>query len=351
MPKPAGVFRIVALGGSSTMGAGVDVAFPELLVRKLRAGLPDRRFEMINGGFLAMGSHRVYEVEREAARLDPDLFLIYLGHNEFLEDIAVDPVVLAAEQRGVMQAARRLRLVSVLGRMVGTRTTGTGDSLANSFLGEPDLPLIRSEEQVEARHAFLRLNIARMIEFARSRGIGILIMPAVANPLLIPGNSKHGSGYGKDALRWDILLWEARAAHREGRYQEVVERLHKLEEIDEQFAESHYLLGVSLLALGLTDSARVSSAGPTAWIVAAPAPALRSSRRSSPPAANMTRRPSTCEASSRENSRRNTAASPADRISASSWTTATRRRPVTNSSPPLWPTRSSAAWPGSSLSG
>jgi lysophospholipase L1-like esterase len=256
MPKPAGLFRIVALGGSATMGAGVKRAFPDLLEEKLRRARPNRRFEVINGGFLAMGSHRVYEVEREAARFDPDLFLIYLGHNEFLEDVAVDPVELAAGQQGLMQTARRLRVVTWLGRLIGTRTEGTGDILATTFLEAPEFPLIRSKEQVEARLAFLAHNVGQMIDFARSRGIEALIVPAVANPLYPPGNSEHGPGYEQDPQGWDLLMRQALAAYREGRHEDAVSLLTEQHGIDDRFAASRYLLGLSLLALDRTDLAK-----------------------------------------------------------------------------------------------
>lgn len=81
--KPAGVFRIVALGGSS-----VNYLEPEFreLERNLSAGFDQfDQIEIINCGGLAYGSHRLVLVMREMLEYQPDLILLYTGHNEFEE--------------------------------------------------------------------------------------------------------------------------------------------------------------------------------------------------------------------------------------------------------------------------
>ena len=81
--KPAGVFRIVALGGSS-----VNQLEPEFkkLERDLSAQFdPFDQVEIINCGGLAYGSHRLVLVMREMLEYQPDLILLYTGHNEFEE--------------------------------------------------------------------------------------------------------------------------------------------------------------------------------------------------------------------------------------------------------------------------
>jgi lysophospholipase L1-like esterase len=81
--KPAGVFRILALGGSS-----VNYLEPEFkqLERELSAEFDQfDEIEIINCGGLAYGSHRLVLVLREMLEYQPDLILLYTGHNEFEE--------------------------------------------------------------------------------------------------------------------------------------------------------------------------------------------------------------------------------------------------------------------------
>ncbi|MFP4502409.1 MAG: hypothetical protein ACLFTT_15540 [Candidatus Hydrogenedentota bacterium] len=83
--KPAKTYRIFALGGSS-------VAFLQEHLKRLEASLSEEyagrfdRVEVINAGFWSYGSQRVLIVAREVLEYDPDLILLYTGHNEF-EDL------------------------------------------------------------------------------------------------------------------------------------------------------------------------------------------------------------------------------------------------------------------------
>ena len=80
--KPAGVFRVVALGGSSVNQLQPDFAELE---RDLSAEFDPHKVEIINCGGLAYGSHRLVLVMREMLEYQPDLMLLYTGHNEFEE--------------------------------------------------------------------------------------------------------------------------------------------------------------------------------------------------------------------------------------------------------------------------
>lgn len=87
IPKPAGVFRIFALGESTTFGwKGVrshEEAWPALLEEKLRAAYPDRQFEVVNAGVPGYTSieQRINFMLR-VSHLEPDAILIYHGNND-----------------------------------------------------------------------------------------------------------------------------------------------------------------------------------------------------------------------------------------------------------------------------
>lgn len=82
--KPAGVFRILCMGGSTTYGHGVtdEQTWPALLEHKLReAGWS--QVQVINGGVFAWGMEHILVTlgERRLAELQPDLVLVYSGWN------------------------------------------------------------------------------------------------------------------------------------------------------------------------------------------------------------------------------------------------------------------------------
>lgn len=82
-PKPRGAYRIFILGESAAMG------FPEPAFsfgRMLELMLEDRHrgvdVEVVNAAMTAINSHAILPVVRDAARYEPDLFVVYAGNNE-----------------------------------------------------------------------------------------------------------------------------------------------------------------------------------------------------------------------------------------------------------------------------
>ncbi|MCB9504415.1 MAG: hypothetical protein H6696_21015, partial [Deferribacteres bacterium] len=83
--KTASTFRIFCLGGSTTAGFPFDcqVSFPQQLRYILQHSYPRYRFEVINLGISAVNSYTVVDLLPDILDLQPDLILIYMGHNEF----------------------------------------------------------------------------------------------------------------------------------------------------------------------------------------------------------------------------------------------------------------------------
>jgi len=86
--KDARTFRIFCLGGSTVQGRpyAVETAFTTWLKLNLDAAQPARKWEVINCGGISYASYRLAPIMRELLEYEPDLFILYTGHNEFLED-------------------------------------------------------------------------------------------------------------------------------------------------------------------------------------------------------------------------------------------------------------------------
>ncbi|MEQ9411598.1 MAG: tetratricopeptide repeat protein [Fuerstiella sp.] len=85
--KSAETKRIFCLGGSTTYGRPYDdtTSFSGWLRALIAAGDRQTSAEVINAGGISYGSRRVLTVLREVVNYQPDLVVIYCGHNEFLE--------------------------------------------------------------------------------------------------------------------------------------------------------------------------------------------------------------------------------------------------------------------------
>ena len=84
--KDVRAFRVFALGASTLLGFPnpAYTSFPNFLQRMLADAYPEREIEVVNCGVTAINSFVVREFVEEVVEQEPDLVLIYAGHNEFV---------------------------------------------------------------------------------------------------------------------------------------------------------------------------------------------------------------------------------------------------------------------------
>ena len=77
--------RIVLLGGSAIQGEPLPECGPApRLLARLQAANPDHKIEVINAALTGVNSYAVRVIAHDIYALQPDLLLIYTGHNEFI---------------------------------------------------------------------------------------------------------------------------------------------------------------------------------------------------------------------------------------------------------------------------
>jgi len=86
MPKPAGRFRILCLGGSTTYTSHVPdgQTYPELLEQELRTLKPEMDIEVINGGVESYTSaESLANLAYRCLEFEPDIVVVYHGANDY----------------------------------------------------------------------------------------------------------------------------------------------------------------------------------------------------------------------------------------------------------------------------
>ncbi|HEX7573178.1 MAG TPA: hypothetical protein VF514_08790, partial [Bacteroidota bacterium] len=83
--KAENAFRVLCIGESSMFGTpyAMDATIPAILRKQLRHICPEREIEVINLGAAAINSNVVLDITKHLFELQPDLILLYVGHNEF----------------------------------------------------------------------------------------------------------------------------------------------------------------------------------------------------------------------------------------------------------------------------
>ncbi len=85
--KAANAVRIFVLGGSSVAGVpyGVAYSFAGWLEQRLEEVAPQIEWQVVNAGFSGYATRRIAHIAKEIGRHQPDILIVYSGHNEFAE--------------------------------------------------------------------------------------------------------------------------------------------------------------------------------------------------------------------------------------------------------------------------
>jgi tetratricopeptide (TPR) repeat protein len=274
--KPEGVYRIVALGGSTTYGRPYDDAtsFSGWLRELLHELAPEKTWEVINAGGISYASYRVVHVMEEMKQYQPDLFLVYTGHNEFLEERTYRHVKqLPTLVRTLGGWLAHLRTYSAMHRLVHSRSrakpheSAAGGSRSELVELEPEVrtrldqgvgPDAYSRDSVLAEQVneHFRYNLHRMAAVARDCDASlILITPASNLADCTPFKSEHGKDFS--ALQsWQSFYDEAEQAWQAGELDRALTASRRAVALAPQHAHTLYLHGRILCDKNQTDDGR-----------------------------------------------------------------------------------------------
>lgn len=265
--KPRDGYRIFCLGGSTTYGHPYDdrTSFAGFLRALLPEMDPSRQWEVINAGGISYASYRIQVLTRELAQYQPDLFVIYTGHNEFLEERTYSSVLDTPEPvRRLVGLARWSRTFSLAQRVL----RGTPESPGRATLpAEVDAILDRSvgpgayhrDDRWRAQVlAHFRSALGQIVAVARDAGAEvILVVPASNLRDCSPFKSEHRDGLTHDQLReFRADVRAADEAFQAGRFAEALSTIDRALRTDSRYAAAHYLRGRVLMGKGDTKAAR-----------------------------------------------------------------------------------------------
>ena len=263
--KPENTYRIFSVGGSTTFGRPFNdtVSFSGWLREMIASADPSRHWEVINAGGVSYASYRVAVVMEELIRYQPDLFIIYTGHNEFLERRSY--AGLAAMPAAIPKLGgwlSRTRTHAALGRVISSFS-------AAQAARPPGRPLLSSEVDTILSHAagprdysrddalreniaaHFRFNLHRMIAIARSVGARVvLITPASNLKDSAPFKSEHRAGMDLDELlRFESLERRAEQERKRGDLAASLAACDEAISLDPRYAATHYQRAAVLYAM------------------------------------------------------------------------------------------------------
>ncbi len=191
--KPDSALRVVVQGGSTAAGFPFYFggSFPDMLEQRLLMTFPGRQVEVVNTAMAAVNSYTLWDLADEIIAQDPDLIIIYAGHNEYYGALGVGSSQLLGRNPALVRlylsvtSYRTVQLLQdVIRNVVGLFRSSQasepgGATLMQNMVGEQRIPL--GSPLFKAGIDQFRSNMDRLLRRYHEAGIPVLIGTVVSN--------------------------------------------------------------------------------------------------------------------------------------------------------------------------
>jgi len=257
--KSTNTYRVAVFGGSAALGyLTPEFGFWRHLYTVLEAKYPDANIEVYCLAWNGMNSHVMRLMAQACTFLDFDLFVVYMGNNEFKGTLALiydlDSPWSKPMLVNVYAYLSNLRLVQLVskGRAVWA---GRPDTLQDWIAHAACSSL--QDPRLESVYRAYEYNVERICEAARRSGTTVLLCSVASNlRSWPPTGSEHAPEMTGEATQaWDAHFEAGKTHEAAQEYAEAVAAYERAASIDDEFAELQFRLGTCKWALGRYEEA------------------------------------------------------------------------------------------------
>ncbi len=280
LEKKARTQRVFCMGGSTTYGHPYwdSTSFPRWLREFLPLVDSSHQWEVINAGGISYASYRVAALMQELAQYQPDLFVVYSVHNEFLERRTYagmfDKQPLLIRTQSALARTRTWAMIDFALRKLSPANPVVAESdspneprqrdilpaevdeILNHSIGPVDYHRDPAWQASVLRH--YETNFERMVGIARRCGAKIIfITPASNEKNCSPFKSEFLDQLDNSAPERCLeLLQQARTEANDDNPNRAIELLNQAALLDSEYAELHFRLGQCLFEVKKYDEAQ-----------------------------------------------------------------------------------------------
>jgi tetratricopeptide (TPR) repeat protein len=260
--------RIFCLGESTMAGFPypMNATAPSFLRERLRDLFPHSEIEVVNLGLSAVSSYVVLDFVRELVSYRPDLFIVYLGHNEFYGVYGAGSSIQVPGGYWLTRLTIKLlkfrtylllrNIVASIRRAITSNDGRQGPTLMGAMVQEQYIPY--GSELYETAKEVYKDNLESIISVAQSHRVPILFSELVSNvkdhPPFHSVFGDHTTPEGR--ARWQLLKAAADSLFAARRYAEARDLYQQCTSLDSLNASGFYGLGLTEYALGRFDHAQ-----------------------------------------------------------------------------------------------
>ena len=268
--KTDDTFRIFCLGGSTVQGRpfAVETSFTSWLKLQLEVADPNRKWEIVNCGGVSYASYRLLPILTEIMNYEPDLVVIYTGHNEFLEDRTYahlrDPSGWQSISQHAVRNIRTIHLVretwhKITGDEVSTQQVSLATEVETILDQQSGLKSYQRDRTWQANVIeHFKFNIHKMIEICDSNRVPLYLCNPASNIRdCSPFKSAPTSGLDPATIQ-SIKQTKANIPKqiKSRSVQPIRESAHRLTQLDPHNAATLFQAGLLLMDNGAGVAAR-----------------------------------------------------------------------------------------------
>jgi tetratricopeptide (TPR) repeat protein len=260
--KKENTIRIAIAGESAAVGdPDYSFGFARILKIMLQDQYPDKNFEIINTAITAVNSHVILPIVKETSRkLEPDVFLIYMGNNEVIGPFGPNA---AFSSYTVNRNLIKLN-VAVNSTRLGTLARNTGRALSGKEIPEQwdgmemflNYKVTPGDKILDVVHGNFRANLEEMCRVA-SRKSKVILSTVAVNRMDCPPFYSAVNAEGNPNILAEVNqgIDEAEKLILDGSYIQAKEKADKVLQMAPDHAGAHFLLAKALLQLRQFDEA------------------------------------------------------------------------------------------------
>jgi tetratricopeptide (TPR) repeat protein len=194
--KTPSTFRILCLGESTMFGTPYQMAAtaPSIIRKQLSHLYPSVEFEVINAGASAVNSNVVLDLAQQFMDYEPDLILLYLGHNEYYGPDGVGAGILSKWFPFLIQfkySIRDLYSIRALERLFTAEKLEQHSKTLMQAVSKGEFVQENSAEAEWVTENYER-NMRKLFQLCRQRKVPIIVSDLTSNLQFPPFASSNG---------------------------------------------------------------------------------------------------------------------------------------------------------------
>jgi len=259
--KNTNAIRIFVLGESAAQGTPAPAfSFSRILQVMLENNIPDKNIEIINTATRGINSHAIRCIAQDCSKLQPDLFIIYMGNNEMCGKYSPSPgrfnITPHINLIRTIIALQQFKIVQIASSII--------DSLRPDSAVAQDMNYFRkfrlAPDAIQRRYVYenFRKNLIDICNLGLKNNAKILLCTVGANLKDCPPlGSLHRSDLTEDELQtWEREFSMGIQFENSGNISNAIAHYYNAIKIDALHAELNYRIARCLLSSGDATNAR-----------------------------------------------------------------------------------------------